>query len=939
MRKSIIKEDRPDRKTHFAVSALISSLHKAFASPDGLGRRFRSEQSASSMSDGKHSAVKFETIEPRILMSGDPVVAVNASIDVPGETDQFGFTLTQNTRIVFDSLTNSANINWSLTGPNGTEVSNRNFSTSDAVDAAGSPLLDLATGDYTLTVDAVNDVTGSYGFRLIDVVKTPEVAFGEVVSGQLQNANESNVYRFSATTGERFFFDRQSLRGDVYWRLFDPNGKSVFGPSAMNDVGAITATADGSYTLLIEGRITATGSSSYSFSVQRFADVTSAMTLDTTVAGNIVYSGQRSIHTFTLDAEKKLYFDSLTNNANINWTLVGPQGTVASRNFTNADASSLGGSATYDLVAGDYQLIVTAPSGQTPSYSFRLLDVAQATGVTPGTSISGTLSPANETDAYRISAVAGDRYYFDYQSASGTVPAWRLIDPFGNLVFGPTGMNADIGILTLAYSGDYTLLVEGSVSSSGSSSYSFNALKVIDDMAPLLLGSTVSGNISQPGQRDFYTFTLDAAKRMHFDALTNNAALVWTLVGPQGTVASNQTFGSFLYGLVAGDYVLSVDLPADQTGAYGFRFTDIDQATAITPGTTISGQLNPANETDFYKFEANAGDQFLFDYLSHSGTAPLWRLLDPWGNEVFGLAAMNNGDIGPLTLNYAGTYTLLVEGALSSTGTSNYSFNVSPRGNVPVQVPSGTPLDLGITQAGIISVSGEKDYFTLRLAADTRIYFDSFTNSSNLRWSLAGPRGLTVSNRSLATSDSYDYGVGSSVLDLVAGDYVFTIDGTTGTTGSYSFRVMSLAQATELVPGAQVSAQLNPANETDLYRFDVSAGDRYYFDALGSSGGDIYWRLVNPYGKVVFDRTAFANDVGILTLDLAGTYTLLIEGRVGTSGTASYSFKVDPNGSVAVEAPTGTPFALNSTIAGTIDVAGEADRFILSLDHYCPVKS
>ena len=54
---------------------------------------------------------------------------------------------------------------------------------------------------------------------------------------------------------------------------------------------------------------------------------------------------------------------------------------------------------------------------QTGAYSFRLWDLAQATPLTPGTPVSGTLSPANETDLYRFTAAAGDRFSFDVRPA------------------------------------------------------------------------------------------------------------------------------------------------------------------------------------------------------------------------------------------------------------------------------------------------------------------------------------------------------------------------------------------------------------------------------------------------------------------------------------------------------------------------------------------
>src|SRR5688572_23630843 len=58
-------------------------------------------------------SIRFESLEPRVLLSGDvaPAQTVTGSIDVPGESDQYGLNLTENARIVFDSLTNNDQFN------------------------------------------------------------------------------------------------------------------------------------------------------------------------------------------------------------------------------------------------------------------------------------------------------------------------------------------------------------------------------------------------------------------------------------------------------------------------------------------------------------------------------------------------------------------------------------------------------------------------------------------------------------------------------------------------------------------------------------------------------------------------------------------------------------------------------------------------------------
>ena len=132
------------------------------------------------------------------------------------------------------------------------------------------------------------------------------------------------------------------------------------------------------------------------------------------------------------------------------------------------------------------------------------------------------------------------------------------------------------------------------------------------------------------------------------------------------------------------------------------------------------------------------------------------------------------------------------------------------------------------------------------------------------------------------------------------------------------------ASATTFPPGSAVSGQLNPATETDLYRFDVPAGGgRYYFDMRSLSISDGSWRLLNSYGDQVFQQWLY-QDVDVTTL-AAGTYLLALEGRRYNTGTNSYQFNVQP-----VVDDTAA-LTLGQRVDGQISSIAQADRFTFSL--------
>ncbi len=209
------------------------------------------------------------------------------------------------------------------------------------------------------------------------------------------------------------------------------------------------------------------------------------------IKGSLDVPGEVDSFTFSLSQEKHVYFDSQTNNGNLNWSLSGPLGGVTSRAFNTSDNS--GG--ILDLVAGSYTLQVDGGGAATGSYQFRLLDLANAEQVTPGTPVSASLDPGTETDLYKLDAQAGDQFYFNQQSLSGGSVDWRLFDPFDRQVFN-SGFS-DVDTQTLGFTGVYTLLVEGRVSNAATAlNYSFNLQKVTNTTAPLTLGTQVNAAIS-----------------------------------------------------------------------------------------------------------------------------------------------------------------------------------------------------------------------------------------------------------------------------------------------------------------------------------------------------------------------------------------------------------------------------------------------------------
>jgi hypothetical protein len=843
-------------------------------------------------------------------------------------TNAFTFSLAGRQRLILDTQTNSPSLYWSLEGPPGLVVSDQALNWSDW--ASGSSPLDLPAGDYQLRVRRTTTGTSAYRFRLLDPAGATPITPGTPVTASLAPTTEMDLYRFEATAGSRFYFDFNSTNGppSAYWRLIDPLGSVVATAYVTQDRGPTTLTLSGTHTLAVDGYFgDDPGNTVYRFTVVPVNDGVQALSLGTLTSGAISAPGEAQRYLFTLGSAATLYFDSRTNNNQLRWSLEGLAGVlVNNRAFTASDGPNIG-NPLLPLAAGDYTLAVTGNGDQTGGFAFRLFDLGTAPPLTPGMAVTGTLSPANETDAYRFTAAPGTELYFDSISSSGLPDGYyRCVDRFGAVVFA-NYINSDSGPVTLTAGGLYTLLVEGYHSDPGSGAYTVNVVPVIDGAQSLTMGDLISGAVASPGQAQVYTFTLPSAAMLYFDSRTNLSSLRWSLRGPTGNLVNNLSFtqtdannANAVLNLPAGGYTLTVNASSDNTGGFQFRLIDLATAPPLTLGVPVSGTLNPANETDAYRFTAAAGAKVYFDFLNSTNLPDAyWRCVDSSGASVFGTWL---GNVGPVVLPAGGLYTLLVEGYHSDPGSGTYTVNVVP-------VDDGVQsLALGSVVRGAIATPGQVQRHTFTLAAPATCCFDSLTNNSSLRWTLDGPTGRLVNNRSFTGSDAQS--VSDPLLPLTPGDYTLTVaNANTDSTGGYHFRLFDIATATPFTPGSVVSGSLTPGNETDAYRFTAEAGDRFFFDWVSQTGiPNVYWRLFDPYGSRIFGNSG--SDFGTNRLVAAGIYTLLIEGFHSDLASGFYQFNVVPAGNVPPTFP-GTPLTIGATVTGTLATATTTNDFNFTL--------
>ncbi|MDP2835165.1 MAG: hypothetical protein Q8Q28_18055, partial [Pseudomonadota bacterium] len=306
-----------------------------------------------------------------------------------------------------------------------------------------------------------------------------------------------------------------------------------------------------------------------------------------------------------------------------------------------------------------------------------------------------------------------------------------------------------------------------------------------------------------------------------------------------------------------------------------------------------------------------------FDSLLVAGGPATWRLLDPYGRDVLGYKDLAV-DQAAFLLATPGAYTLLVEGRAGNTAVVGYGFQFNYVGNLPqAGLPAGNPMALGSVVADSLATTGTSKVYRFTLAQDSVLLFDTQTTSGNFTWSLAGPRGQEVNGVSLYASDS---GYRNPVQALPAGDYALTIKAQYGS-GAYAFRLLDASNFPLLALGQQVSVSRSPANSTLGYRFSAAVGETF---VITRQSGDGYWRVIDPYGKVVFGQYYDYTSTPFMA-SATGTYTLVNEGTYNQTGSVSTSFRLNKR-IKQTEA-----LALNDKVTGSLAGAHESDQYSFTL--------
>ncbi len=880
---------------------------------------------------------------------------ITGRIATAGEIDRYTFTLASDALIYFDSLTYNGSLSATLTGPRGQEFS-RDLAHMDASQVSGSPVLALPAGTYTLAIAGSGDTTDFYNLRLVDLADATPLTLGDTVDGTLQPGKETDFYSFDASAGEHLFFDRIAADGDMRWRLIDPLGGTVFGATGIGDIADVALTADGTYTLLIEGSPYQDPDSTYQFAVHPIVADISALAFDQPVTGNINVPGNVDVYTFTLTEPTAVLFDSLTNNGSIYWSLVGPDGNIVTdRRFDSSDSYDFTGNPLMTLAAGSYSIRVRGNGDTTSAYAFQLLKTATAAHeVSFGATIGGTLGEnGRDTDIFTFTADARERIAFALGNASSTAPYWRLIGPSGDVLFQrETLRNKDP--LTLLYAGTYTLLVEGRDNANTDANYNFAIDRVSQ---PAAVGGPLMQDFQGGSGMPFVLVNEAGPDASYIDEGANTFLRLasQTENNQRNAVLFSRVSEGRLDQLTVGfDFRMTPNSARSDWGeGIGFALLDADAYGDGGAGPAPTTEPNLANAFGIgFDIHDNGGADDNANHISlHFNGNKLAEFDDPGfalNNGLFNHARIvfARTDGGTLVSVYltenGGTEALVVDsyfvGGLEL-GESRIAFSGQTSGSSLVAdqdiddvtiAPTAAAEDaaaitFGEEVSGTIAQAQAVDRYLLTVSEAKHVLFNSLANTSDVVWSLSGP-GVSISGRRFDQSDTDVQGA-NALIDLSTGTYVLSVAGrTSASTASYSFRLLDLDGAADIAYDTEVSGDLDPGRTTVIHRFDGTAGDALYFDYLSTTSSNARWSLVDPSGHYVFNPNYLTSDIGRTVLTQTGSYALIVEGRVNQTDPISYDFVVrhivDQNGTLV----------LGDTTSGTLATQDQRDTYTVTID-------
>ncbi|ELS32847.1 MULTISPECIES: putative Ig domain-containing protein [Pseudanabaena] len=838
---------------------------------------------------------------------------ISDSITDKGAKRYYSFNGKAGKQIYFDGLGGNFGNNLVIYDPTGRVVFNQN----PQYDATSSQELILQMdGVYQIVIDSsshyyydysyVYPYLGDYKFRLLDKDNATVVNVGNDITGTFDNgALGSKAYKLTLTETKFLYFD--GMQGNGVFHLYSPNGQEITSLGLNDGHDREFNLGAGEYLIVMQGN---GNDPNYKLHISEPIILpTESIDLGAVVSGNISEKGVKRSFTFTGVAGHQLFYDALGSDYSF-VAIYDPNGRRVFFQDGRYDYNPYDGSGSYSNLVnnstglilqmnGTYTVVIDASDHdyyryyasqydyvvpQLGNYKFRLLDKVLAPETTLDTVVSGL--PDNNglgTTQYRLNISERKYVYFDAQGGSGN---WIIYSPDGKTRVASSELNRSQEFWLDA--GEYTIAIQGVPQGSNTVPYQFKIVTPDLISTAYKVGDTISGSISEKGEKDFYTFEGKPGQRLFFDGLSTTANIYATLTSPTGkTIFSRLDTQSNYANEVLdenGIYTLTIDGSSYDyygnvsLGNYSLRLLEYanassfatSQAVLVQTNTDITGSLSDANgkQSNLYRFTGTQGQTLYIDTIA-GDTSNFWGIYAPNGTSVtYG----NLSTPGEIVLSQTGEYTLEVQGR----GASNRDYTIrliTPNSSIA-----------NYTLGNVISTSlarkGETDTYSFTGNLGQRLFFDSITAPPNVRARLYSPTDILLKDSLLSEGEWLPETLAET------GKYRLVIDGDGGAIGNYSFSLSDRAIASEISLATSISGTI-AANSANLYKLNGKQGQVLSFDLTAPNLVGASWVIYDPSGIAIATPSSASPDFKV-ALASTGIYSLVINGSSG----GEYSFQV-----------------------------------------------
>ena len=498
-------------------------------------------------------------------------------------------------------------------------------------------------------------------------------------------------------------------------------------------------------------------------------------------------------------------------------------------------------------------------------------------------------------------------------------------------------------------------LVSGSTSSAPTTppTGSDDHPNTVGSNTPVVAGTTVTGELEIGGDKDVFALSVEAGATYQID-LRGAPSSLGTLSDPLvriidsngASLAEDDDSGTGLeskleYTAVSSGtvYIEAGAFSSRQTGTYQIDVVSAsssdDQPNAIgnnsslTIGSVQTGDIEEVGDVDVFSLSVDAGTTYTIDqkgFFSSVGTLQDTLLTLRDGNGSI-LAQNDDGGFrleSQISYVAANTGIVYVEADAFGSNTGTYEISVGSSSNSGDQAngPGAglTVISPGTPITGDLEVGGDKDVFSLSLAAGATYQIDLRGSTSGLG-TLTDPllRILDADSQVLAENDDGGQGLESSIsFTATTGGEVFVEAGafSTSQTGTYQVDVAQTSVSTrslgDLIGQTLEHAPITPMdtifggaidfqNDRDMYQFILEAGVTYQFDVRGSnSSHGTLWDpqafLYNSDGVIVGqdDDSGTAFDASIAyTAPTSGSYYLDVISNMGLLAQSAGTYSVE----------------------------------------------